>query len=78
MDDVLKKWMEIDYYHMAHRMGFIDKTLLPNHSLILDTIRVLDKETRSMPILIQTKSLPSLHSCGNTLIPVYMISKISY
>ncbi len=45
MDNILKKWMEIDYYHMAHRMGFIDKTVLPNHSLILDTVRVLDRET---------------------------------
>ena len=49
MDSVLKKWMEIDYYHMAHRMGFIDKTVRPNRSLILDTIRVLDKETSINP-----------------------------
>lgn len=49
MDNILKKWMEIDYYHMAQRMGFIDKIVLPNHSLILDTIRILDKETSINP-----------------------------
>lgn len=49
MDNILKKWMEIDYYYMAQRMGFIEKATLPSHNLILDTIRILDKETSLNP-----------------------------
>ena len=60
MDDVLKKWMEIDYYHMAYRMGFIDKIVLPTHALILDTIRVLDKETSMNPSFNSNKIIAIL------------------
>lgn len=43
--DALDRWLEIDYHYMANRLGFINAECKPSHSLILDTIRVLDRET---------------------------------
>jgi len=45
--EVLDRWLEIDYYYMANRLGFINTECKPSYSLILDTIRVLDRETTS-------------------------------
>lgn len=87
MDNVLKKWMEIDYYHMAHRMGFIEKTVHPNHALILDTIRVLDKETSINPDFNSNKIIailallwehtdPSVYDLKDFLLKI--LSRIGY
>lgn len=51
MDKVaaLRKWLEIDYYYMAHKMGFINNIVLPDHSLVLETVRVIDRESTMEP-----------------------------
>lgn len=44
-DTALKAWLSIDYYYMANRIGFIEKIGSPDNQLILNTIRVIDRET---------------------------------
>ena len=43
--EALNRWLEIDYHYMANRLGFINVECKASHSLILDSIRALDRET---------------------------------
>lgn len=58
---VLKKWLEIEFYYMAKRLGFIDNAICPNQSLILTTIRIIDYET-TMPAEKDTNTVIALLS----------------
>lgn len=42
---LLKRWLEIDYFQVANRLGFIHSTEAPGDNLIARTIRFLDSET---------------------------------
>ena len=44
-ETVIREWLKIDYYYMAKRIGFINKSVFPSHQLILKTIRTIDYET---------------------------------
>lgn len=44
-EEILKRWLEIDYFYVAHRLGFIDKIIVPDQKLLFDTIRAIDLET---------------------------------
>lgn len=44
-ETVIREWLKIDYYYMAKRIGFINKSVSPSHQLILKTIRTIDYET---------------------------------
>lgn len=44
-DTVIREWLKIDYYYMSKRIGFINKSVIPSHKLILKTIRTIDYET---------------------------------
>ena len=48
-EHVLNSWLEIDFYNIANKLGFIKKELQAPVELIYDTIRCLDYET-SMPL----------------------------
>ena len=48
-EHVLNSWLEIDFYNIANKLGFIKKELKAPVELIYDTIRCLDYET-SMPM----------------------------
>lgn len=48
-EHVLNSWLEIDFYNIANKLGFIKKELQAPVELIFDTIRCLDYET-SMPL----------------------------
>ena len=39
---ILDKWLEIDFYYVADKIGFIKKDVLPDKKLIMETIRCLD------------------------------------
>lgn len=45
IDEVLQRWLQIEYYCMSRRLGFINKQLAPDYRLIVDTIRCLDYQT---------------------------------
>ncbi len=45
IDEVLHRWLQIEYYCIAHRLGFINKRIQPDYQLILNTIRCLDYQT---------------------------------
>lgn len=45
IDEVLQRWLQIEYYCMSRRLGFINKQLDPDYRLIVDTIRCLDYQT---------------------------------
>ena len=51
IDKILKKWLEIEFYHMANRLGFIDSDLKSDYSLLLDTIRSIDSSTSKVGIV---------------------------
>lgn len=44
-ETVLRKWLEIDYFYMAHRLNFIEKIISPDKDLLLNTVRIIDRET---------------------------------
>lgn len=41
----IREWLKIEYYYMAKRIGFINRDSSPDRELILNTIRVIDRET---------------------------------
>lgn len=45
IDEGLHRWLQIEYYCMSRRLGFINKQLEPDYQLIVDTIRCLDYQT---------------------------------
>lgn len=55
----VKEWLKIDYFYMANRLGFIKANIQPTHELILDTIRVVDRET-TIPITVDTNCIITL------------------
>lgn len=46
-EEILRTWLEIDMYTVAHDAGFTLKTRRPDYSLVAETIRFLDYETSS-------------------------------
>lgn len=42
VQEVLQKWLEIDFYYIANKAGFINKSLAVEPQLINDTVRCLD------------------------------------
>ena len=44
-ETVIREWLKIDYYYMAKRIGFINRSVSPSYQLILKTIRTIDYET---------------------------------
>ncbi len=42
---ILKRWLEVDYFQVASKLGFINTTIVPGDALIARTIRFLDSET---------------------------------
>ena len=42
IDEVLQRWLQIEYYCMSRRLGFINKQMDPDYPLIVDTICWLD------------------------------------
>lgn len=42
---ILKRWLEVDYFQVANKLGFINTTIVPGDALIARTIRFLDSET---------------------------------
>lgn len=42
---ILKRWLEVDYFQVASKLGFINSTIVPGDALIARTIRFLDSET---------------------------------
>lgn len=45
ISSLLKKWLEIDYYYIANKIGFINSNIEPDYDLISNTIRAIDHET---------------------------------
>ena len=45
VDEVLKRWLQIEYYCMARRIGFINKRMDADYRLIVETVRCLDYQT---------------------------------
>lgn len=45
IDEVLDEWLKIEYYFIAKKAKFINKTIEPDYKLILKTIRCLDYVT---------------------------------
>lgn len=45
IEEVLDKWLEIEYYFIANKAKFINKIIEPDYKLILNTIRCLDYVT---------------------------------
>lgn len=41
----VQEWLKIEYFYMANRLGLINANIQPTHELILDTIRLIDRET---------------------------------
>lgn len=44
-ETVLKNWLEIDFYNVANKIGFIKEYISVSDELIYNTIRCLDYET---------------------------------
>lgn len=42
---ILKRWLEVDYFQVASKLGYINTTIVPGDALIARTIRFLDSET---------------------------------
>ncbi|HAN10528.1 MAG TPA: hypothetical protein DCP90_07930 [Clostridiales bacterium] len=42
---ILNEWLEIEFYKIGFKLGFIDKVKEPDTNLIYETIRCLDRET---------------------------------
>ena len=43
--NILDKWLEVEYYAIARKSTFIEKKLEADYAMILDTIRCLDSIT---------------------------------
>lgn len=46
-EELLRVWLEIDMYEVAHKAGFTSKIKFPDYNLVAETIRFLDYETTS-------------------------------
>ncbi|MCD7714940.1 MAG: hypothetical protein LUI39_00615 [Lachnospiraceae bacterium] len=68
VQDVLRKWLKIDFYDIAHKIGFINSSMEEvDDSLINDTVRCLDYlsamkiENENMNYVITLISLMWVH-----------------
>ncbi len=42
IQEILAKWLEIDFYYVANKVGFISKNIMADRQLVYDTVRCLD------------------------------------
>lgn len=42
IQEILQKWLEIDFYYVANKVGFISKKITADRQLVYDTVRCLD------------------------------------
>lgn len=42
IQEILEKWLEIDFYYVANKVGFISKNIMADRQLVYDTVRCLD------------------------------------
>lgn len=42
IQEILQKWLEIDFYYVANKIGFISKKITADKHLVYDTVRCLD------------------------------------
>lgn len=45
--DILQKWLDIEFFYVANKIGFIDKLVLADQKLVFETIRCIDRLTYS-------------------------------